>query len=222
MAVTSAPQTERGMSDLISQTLSDPALGAFGTAVALAGVGLWLAGAWWAYADATHRAESSLAGFVAAGWIILSTPLLLPLSLLVYVFARPQVTAAERRTRTLAQELSIAPDRPTCATCAEPVDTTWLRCPTCTSWLATPCSECGGWSDAGLELCPWCGSEERDAPFVEALGDPGAAASPVGRRNRRRVGGRTGASPATPRAQLRDGRRLTLAPGAPKTGLRRA
>ena len=210
------------MSDLISQTLSNPAIGAFGTALAMGGVGLWLAGAWWAYADATHRAESSLAGFVAAGWIILSTPLLLPLSLAVYAFSRPQVTAADRRTRTLAQELSMAPGRPTCASCAEPVDATWLRCPTCSSWLAAPCSECGGWSDASLDLCPWCGGEERDAPFVEALADPAAAASPVGRRGRRRVGGRTTASPAIPRAQLRDGRRLSLAPGAAKSGLRRA
>ena len=205
------------MSDLIAQTLSNPAIGAFGSALALAAVALWLAGAWWAYADATRRSESSLAGFLAAGWIILSTPLLLPLSLAVYAFARPQVTAADRRTRALAQELSMAPERPYCATCAEPVDTAWLRCPSCSSWLAAPCSDCGGWSDASLALCPWCGGEERDEPVVESLTD---VASGLSRRNRRRLPSRS-AGPAVPVSQVRDGRRA-LTPGASRAALRRA
>lgn len=205
------------MPDLIAQTLSDPAIGAFGTAVAMAAVALWLAGAWWAYADAARRAESSLAGFVAAGWIILSTPLLLPLSLAVYAFARPQVTAADRRTRSLAQELSMTPARPACATCAQPVDVTWLRCPSCTSWLAAPCSDCGGWSDASLDVCPWCGGEERDAPAVESLTD---VASGLARRNRRRLPARA-ASPTAPAPQPRDGRRVALAPGGSRAALRR-
>jgi hypothetical protein len=206
------------MPDLIAQTLSNPAVGAFGTAVAVAVVALWLAGAWWAYADAARRAESSLAGFVAAGWIILSTPLLLPLSLAVYGFSRPQVAAADRRTRALAYELAAAPDRATCATCAEFVDDSWLRCPTCTSWLAAPCSGCGGWSDASLELCPWCGSEERADPYVESLADTIEAAP---RRSRRRVASRT-ATPTAPRSQPRDGRRVAVVPGAGKSALRRA
>src|SRR5689334_18502041 len=116
------------MSDLIAQTLSNPAIGAFGTAVLVAAIALWLAGAWWAYADATRRAESSLAGFVAAGWIILSTPLLLPVSLAVYTFARPQVTAADRRTRSLARELAMSPEQRACMGCAEPIDAAWVRC----------------------------------------------------------------------------------------------
>jgi len=90
------------MPDLLAETLNDPAVGAVGTAVVLAGIALWLAAAWWAYADAARRTESSLAGFVAAGWIILSTPLLLPLSLAAYAFARPQVAALPRTERCYA------------------------------------------------------------------------------------------------------------------------
>ncbi|HEX3265498.1 MAG TPA: hypothetical protein VHR16_07500 [Candidatus Limnocylindrales bacterium] len=209
------------MSELIAQTLSNPAIGAFGTAVAVALVALWLAGAWWAYADATRRSESSLVGFVAAGWIILSSPLLLPLALAVYAFARPQVSAADRRTRSLARELAAAPDSPRCLGCAEPVDGTWVRCPTCSIWLATPCSDCGGWSDASLELCPWCGGEERDLPFVETRTDVAAG---LARRSRRRATARPAAasgSVSAPRPQLRDARRLVLAPGAAKSALRR-
>jgi hypothetical protein len=212
------------MSDLIAQTLANPAIGAFGTAVVLAVIALWLAGAWWAYADASRRAESSLAGFVAAGWIILSTPLLLPLSLAVYAFSRPQVTAADRRTRALAYELAMAPERPACATCAAPVEDAWLRCPSCTSWLAAPCSDCGGWSDASLQLCPWCGGEERDAPYVAVPSEVAAGLAP---RNRRRLASRA-LSPTVPRSQLResrdgrDARRLSLTPGGAKSSLRRA
>ena len=205
------------MTDLVAQTLSNPAIGAFGTAVAMAGVALWLAGAWWAYADAARRAESSLVGFVAAGWIILSTPLLLPLSLAVYAFARPQVTAADRRTLALAHELATAPESPTCAACAQPVDDSWLRCPTCSSWLAAPCSHCGRWSDASLQLCPWCGGEEREAPSVEVVG----VEVGLSRRARRRIASRA-AGTAGPRPHLpRETRRLTLAPGAAKSALRR-
>lgn len=206
------------MSDLIAQTLASPAIGAFGTAVLIAAIALWLAGAWWAYADATRRAESSLAGFVAAGWIILSTPLLLPLSLAVYTFARPQVAAADRRTRSLAQELASSPELRACPACAERTDAAWVRCPTCSTWLATPCSDCGGWSDAMLGLCPWCGGDERDAPFVENRTDVAAG---LARRSRRRIAARA-VSPTVPRTQLRDVRRVTLAPGAAKSALRRA
>src|SRR5829696_5148507 len=128
------------MEDLVAQTLADPAVGAVGTAIALAGIALWLAGAWWAYADATHRTESVLPGFIAAGWIVLSTPLLLPLSLAVYAAARPQVTAADQRARALAMQLSATAPGPTCPACAAAVDAAWLRCPECTTWLASPCA----------------------------------------------------------------------------------
>lgn len=214
------------MADLISQTLSNPAVGAFGTAVAVAVLALWLAGAWWAYADASRRAESSLAGFIAAGWVILSTPLLLPLSLAVYAYARPQVTAADRRTRSLAQELALMPAQPACPACGAGVDDAWLRCPTCTTWLASPCTDCGGWSDARLELCPWCGGEDRDAPFVESPAEVNAG---LARRSRRRSTGRAAipaliptAASSVSRTHARDARRLTAKPGAGVSALRRA
>jgi hypothetical protein len=199
------------MSELLAQTLADPAIGAAGSAIVMAGIALWLAGAWWAYADASRRTESSLAGFVAAGWIILSTPLLLPLALAVYAFARPQVAAADQRTRALAAELTATPTAPTCGACAEPVDETWLRCPGCTAWLASPCAHCGRWSDASLESCPFCGSDTRHRPFV--AGPAGSSATQ--RRGRRRIAWRA-ASPTVPRSQLRDGQRPVLAPGSPR------
>ena len=205
------------MTDLIAETLANPIIGAAGTALAMAGVALWLAGAWWAYADASRRTESSLAGYVAAGWILLSTPLLLPLSLAAYAFARPQVSAADQRTKALAHELGTTAVPDACATCSAPVDASWVRCPACTSWLAAPCGHCGSWSDRTLEICPWCGGDTREEPFVENLAETGTAAL---RTRRRRLAWRA-AGPSVPRSQQRDGVRPALAPGAPRaTSLR--
>lgn len=200
------------MSDLIAQTLANPLVGAAGSAIVLAGVALWLAAAWWAYADASRRTESSLAGYVAAGWIILSTPLLLPLSLAAYTFARPQVAAADERTKSLAAELGATSIATACAACAAPVDPAWLRCPSCTTWLSTPCAHCGGWSEAGLEVCPWCGGESREQPFVESFTNAGSAHL---RGRRRRVAWRA-TSPTVPRSQRPEGVRPALAPGSPR------
>ena len=200
------------MTDLLAETLANPAIGTIGSALALAAVALWLAAAWWAYTDAARRTESSLAGFIAAGWIILSTPLLLPLSLAAYAFARPQVPAADQRTRSLAAALASMPAQPTCAVCAAPIDATWRRCPTCTTWLSSPCGHCGRWSDGQLEICPWCGAEAREAPFVQGMA--GAAATAGGRH--RRPAWRA-ATPAASRSQRREGQRVAIANGAPRT-----
>lgn len=162
------------MSDVIADVLADPAVGVAGAAVGTAILALWVAAAWWAYADAARRTDSTLAAVVAAGWVVVSTPLLMPFALAIYALARPQQTASEQRTRHLAEALveiaeQEAPDR--CPACRTDVDASWLRCPTCATWLAAPCVTCGRWSDASLTGCPWCGSEERAAPAVERLED---------------------------------------------------
>jgi hypothetical protein len=153
------------MSDLFASLLDNPIVGTAGTALGLAAVAMWLAAAWWAYRDAARRTESSLAGFLAAGWIVLSTPLLLPLSLAIYAFARPGTTAAEHRAQSLVAALSfdnVAGS--TCSTCGAASEPGWRRCPQCATWLAAACPSCGEWAPAGLELCPFCG---RDTEVLE-------------------------------------------------------
>ena len=59
--MTIAPQTFRTMTELIAETLANPVIGAAGTAFLMAGVALWLAGAWWAYADASRRTGKTAA-----------------------------------------------------------------------------------------------------------------------------------------------------------------
>lgn len=162
------------MKDMFDQLLANPTVHMVGLAILLAVVAMWLAAAWWTYQDASRRTESSVAGFAAASWIIISTPVLLPLSLAIYATARPQATASDDRTHGLMRQLTqIAADRPTCPSCAALVDPDWLRCPACATWFARECEMCGEWSAASLELCPYCGTD-RDAM-------PAGVAAAVGR-----------------------------------------
>lgn len=147
------------MPDVISEILANPLVGAAATAIVIAGLALWLAAAWWAYTDASMRANSNLAAYLAAGWILLSTPFTLPLSLAIYRLARPQQTAADTRVVGLIRALADSATTPACPTCSASIDSSWLRCPACATWLAAPCSHCGASSPPDLETCPYCGTE---------------------------------------------------------------
>ena len=169
------------MSDYFASLLSDPAITTIGLAVGGAIVAMWLAAAWWAHADATRRTERGITGYLAAGWILLSTPLLMPLALAIYRFARPGVPASELRGRALATELMAATSSgPVCPACRAAVDSGWLRCPSCSTWLAAPCTACREWSPLGLEICPFCAADAWDAPSTIEL-RPAAALHALGR-----------------------------------------
>jgi hypothetical protein len=206
--------------DAFAGFLSDPTVTAVGGAIGAALVALWVAAAWWAYTDAARRTESTLAALVVAGWIIISTPLLVPFSLAIYSLARPQLTAADGRTRNLAEalvdemEASAAGGCPACGLAVEPG---WLRCPSCSTWLALPCSGCGTWSDPTLVACPFCGSEERDEATVVPP-EPVAPAPSRARRPRRAL---RAVGPGSPNP-YRAGRRPLLTPdGRPLVPARR-
>lgn len=163
------------MNDVIDELLANPALQAVGTAILVAVIALWVAAAWWAYQDASRRTESATAGFVAAAWILVSTPLMLPLSLAAYAMARPQASASDSRTESLMARLNeIAADRPSCPSCEVTVDPGWLRCPYCATWFALECETCGEWSAAGLEVCPFCGTDRQAVPAGWVAPESGA------------------------------------------------
>jgi hypothetical protein len=179
------------MSNLIDDVLANPLVGAAATAVAVGGVALWIAGAWWAWRDASRRTESMTVAFLASAWIIISTPMLLPLSLAIYAVARPAITAAEDRTQALVAALSATNAvGTTCPWCDTRIDPAWARCPQCATWLLAPCSSCGEWSPADLEICPYCAHEGHAVPAVE-LAEEGAAARAARRAARPRIGRRT-------------------------------
>ena len=175
------------VADAFAGFLSDPTVTAVSGALGAALVALWVAAAWWAYTDAARRTESTLASLVAASWIIVSTPLLVPFSLAIYRLARPQQTAAEGRSGYLAGALVDAMEDSQaggCPVCGLVVMPGWLRCPSCANWLAIPCAGCETWSDPGLAACPFCGSEHREVPAVVPLP---ATAAPGPARSLRRI-----------------------------------
>lgn len=148
--------------DVFAGVLSSPlvtgTIMALGVTVAV----VWLAGTWWAYLDISRRTTSELARFGAMGLVIISTPLLLPLSLAVYTLVRPQTTTAERRAAALASDLGPDLAGLRCEACNGAVDPEWRRCPSCSTWLASPCDACGEWSEMGFDVCPWCAAAKID------------------------------------------------------------
>jgi hypothetical protein len=176
------------MSNLIDDVLANPLVGATASALAIAGVALWIAAAFWAWRDAARRSESTAVAFVASAWIIVSTPMLLPLSLLIYLVARPQTSAAEHRAESLIAALNantVAGSM--CAGCEARIDAAWLRCPRCATWLSAPCASCGEWSPADLEICPYCAHEGHALPIVEGAAADVPAAAFAGLRRARRA-----------------------------------
>lgn len=165
------------MIEILTRFAANPAVSGVLFAVGLAALGLWLAAAWWTYLDISRRSDSELARLLAPSWVVISTPLLLPLALGVYTLLRPQQTVGDRRTRSLVTALG--PELAhvdSCPGCGERADDAWRRCPSCTTWLQAPCAHCGGWSNVQLELCPWCGSDVLDIPRVAEPSELGAVA----------------------------------------------
>ena len=171
--------------DAAAGVLSSPIVTGLLMAMGVTLAVVWLAGTWWAYLDISRRTSSDLARFGAMTLVLVSTPLLLPLSLMVYTLVRPQTTVAERRALELATDLGPAfAGRERCPACHEAVDHEWRRCPACSTWLASSCDSCGQWSEMAFEVCPWCAAAKVDripsAPErIAAMAPPAVAPLPA-------------------------------------------
>ena len=166
------------MQDTVGQLIGSPAVTTAVSVIAVGVVALWIAAAWWTYQDMQRRTTSELAALGAVAWILLSTPAMLPLSLPIYLLARPQQTVAQGRSTTLALALEAElADLEECPGCGHRADADWHRCPTCSTWLAAECDGCGRWSSIRLAICPWC-AVERPAlgPLGVLIGGSGAGA----------------------------------------------
>jgi hypothetical protein len=121
---------------------------------------LWLATAWWAFRDATRRTSNLAAPYLAAGLILIATPLLFPFAVVVYRIARPGETLAEAYERRLSEEaLRAEMSGATCPHCARRTESHWLLCPTCGERLHRRCASCDGLVDLDWALCAWCGAD---------------------------------------------------------------
>ncbi|HYL41318.1 MAG TPA: zinc ribbon domain-containing protein [Candidatus Binatus sp.] len=181
------------MTQLFASLAANDAVVVAVLAIGGAGVGLWLAVAWWTFADLSRRVDPAFVGLLAPAWIIASTPVLLPFSLSAYLLVRPQETIAERRARRLLGALtpSLA-DAATCSACGTRIEDGWRRCPACSEWLAAACSHCGRWSRIDLGLCPFCATDwsASDAVASAPKVAPAPKAAPAGPRVARWAGHR--------------------------------
>ncbi len=153
-----------GVMDAVAQTfgemLGHPAVGIAIRFIALYVVIVWIASAWWVWRDARTRSTDAFVPYLAAGAVILVTPLLFPLAVLIYRMVRPPLTvsaatSAELQMAMLEEEATHAE----CATCGALVDEEWVACPSCGTELAIRCVSCGRPLELDWRICAWCAAE---------------------------------------------------------------
>lgn len=123
--------------------------------VVLVAVVFWLALGLWVYRDARRRVRNPF--LVAIATLLgLAPPYL---GALVYLLFRPAETLDDRRARNAelrALEGALARARPTCPSCAAPVDPDFVVCPVCTLQLREPCVSCDAPLEPHWQVCPYC------------------------------------------------------------------
>jgi hypothetical protein len=122
-------------------------------------VALWLALAFWTYADARRRVEDPmLVACAAAGSLFFPF-----VGAIVYAIVRPPEYLEDVRERELeiaAAEARLAQvESLSCPHCSFEVEKTFLRCPSCMHKLKEPCATCGRPLDPRWKICPYCEAE---------------------------------------------------------------
>jgi hypothetical protein len=143
--------------DLIGQVLSNPIVITGLMVLAGAVIAGWLLATVWAFHDMAHRSDHLLARYLAASWVLLSGPVLLPLSLPILSLVRPLETPSDGRLTQLIESLRARADGDaTCFDCGRQLDAQWVRCPWCATWQSRLCQRCERWAPADAAICPWC------------------------------------------------------------------
>lgn len=135
---------------------------------------LWLACIWWVLQDMRRRHEDPAMAYVAAGGMVLASPVLFPLAAIVYRILRPGRTLAEARELELAERLEAieAEAALACPGCSRPVEEDWLACPACRTRLAHRCLNCGRSMGLDWTVCGWCGNEFGSGVLPDRLPKP--------------------------------------------------
>ena len=168
------PQEIQDILDSISDFWDGPVVQFGLRAIGLYVVILWLASAYWAFRDMQLRTANPILPYLAAGLIILFSPILFIFGILAYKIVRPQEKIGEVYERTLAEEALLAEVESvkSCPTCARRVNDDWIICPTCRTRLNRVCPNCSRLVGLDWSLCAWCGRDfERPLAAVEASYD---------------------------------------------------
>ncbi len=148
---------------------------------------LWLAAAFWAFRDIHERTENPVLPYLAAGLIILFTPVFFVFGVIVYRIVRPAERLGEVYERNLAEEALLAEVEAirTCRGCNRRVNEDWLICPTCRTRLNRVCPNCERLVGLDWTICAWC-AKDFEAPAaaparVAAVPSPVEARQPMAR-----------------------------------------
>ena len=121
---------------------------------------IWLALAYWTFADARRRIADPV--LVATATVVGLVPFLGPL---VYTILRPPEfleDVREREIETQASELRMRHlVAQSCPRCEHPIERSWLRCPECRHRLKDPCVSCSRPVDPRWSICPYCETQLR-------------------------------------------------------------
>lgn len=134
-------------------------LGGFVLIIALYGLTLWLAVAYWALRDARARSTNQALHYFAVG-INLVVPIL---GLLIYILVRPGTTLADERAlameaEALSQSAAEDEDMRPCPACGREIELDFVLCPYCHTRFAKRCPSCKRSVRLGWTLCPYCAS----------------------------------------------------------------
>ena len=147
--------------------LAEPAVQLAGQLVGAYLMVVWLASIGVLVRDTRRRFTPSLAPWVVGLLAFLSTPVFLPLTIMVYGILRPGQTRAEREEqRLIGVALAAAVPDPanTCPGCGAGSQDQWVRCPECATPQREPCTRCGQMIELRWSICPWCAKDH--APGV--------------------------------------------------------
>ena len=173
------PKEIQAILDAISGFFDSPAVQFGLRAIGLYVVVLWFAAAYWAFRDMQLRTANPILPYLAAGLIILFSPILFPFAIIAYRIVRPQEKIGEVYERTLAEEALLAEVEAVkaCPTCSRRIDDEWIICPTCRTRLNRVCPNCSRLVGLDWSLCAWCGKdfERREHNAVQPLPDLGDA-----------------------------------------------
>ena len=151
-------QTDPDPFRIVDDLLSSPYLTIGFRLVLFFFVVLWLALAYWTFADAGRR------GTVRFFWgvVALVFPFVGPL---VYVIVRPPEYALDSRERELelaVLERELRQRGELCPGCRSVVEKEYLLCPECGFDLRAPCRSCGKPLDLNWRTCPYCATVQSE------------------------------------------------------------
>ena len=151
-------QTDPDPFRIVDDLLSSPYLTAGFRLVLFFFVVLWLALAYWTFADAGRRGTARFFWGVVA----LVFPFVGPL---VYVIVRPPEYALDSRERELelaVLERELRQRVELCPGCRSMVEKEYLLCPECGCDLRAPCRSCGKPLDLNWRTCPYCATVQSE------------------------------------------------------------